>query len=235
MKQHCYYILFIVIVATSWSVPTTLRSQPKVSVVGGTNFDFGEVFTGSSVKRTLTIKNVGTAPLEIDDVSTSCGCTATMLSKSTILPKDSGSLEISFDSRKFSGKVEKAVTFETNDTTQKKVRIIFTANVSRLIEYEPDHLVYNVISLDSATVKELTISNVGSAPLKIKSIKATPDDMTFEISEKEIPAGQKSVITCTLKPKSGGIKKGNIVITTDNKKIPELSIRYFALAKEQKP
>ncbi len=227
-----YIVFFLLLIATGL-FPSLLFSQAKVEVVGGTNFDFGEVTTGNIVKRTVTLKNIGTDTLNVDEVSTSCGCTATLLSKNRIPPKENGTLEISFDSKKFSGKVEKAVTFETNDPEQNKVRIIFTAMVSKILEMTPDHIVYNVVMLDTSNIKEITVSNVSDKPIRITGITSDSKDISFDIANKEIAPGTQGIIKCNLQPKDTGIKKGEIRITTDNVKVPELVVKYFGLAKEK--
>ncbi|MBI5215341.1 MAG: DUF1573 domain-containing protein [Ignavibacteriae bacterium] len=230
MKKIVFFVL--ILVATEL-LPSLLFSQAKIEVVGGTNFDFGEVSTGNIVKRTVTLKNIGTDTLNVDEVSTSCGCTATLLSKNRIPPKGNGTLEISFDSKKFSGKVEKAVTFETNDPEHNKVRIIFTANVSKVLEMTPDHLVFNVVKLDTSNIEEITLSNVGDKPIRITNITSNSTEITFELAQKEIGPGAQGIIKCNLQPTVTGIKKGEIHISTDNAKVPELVVKYFALAKEK--
>jgi len=229
-KRFVFFLLFLI---ATGLLPSLLFSQAKIEVVGGTNFDFGEVTTGSIVKRTVTLKNIGTDTLNVDEVSTSCGCTATLLSKNRIPPKGNGTLEISFDSKKFSGKVEKAVSFETNDPDHNKMRILFTALVSKVLEVSTDHLVYNVVQLDTSNIKEITLSNVGDKPVRITNISSTSNDISFEIANKEIPPGTQGIIKCNLQPKETGIKKGEIHIKTDNAKVPELTVKYFALAKEK--
>ncbi len=214
--------------------PSLLFSQAKVLIPGGTDFDFGDVFTGAVAKRSVTIQNTGDENLTITSVSTSCGCTATMLSKEIIPPGDSGKLEISFDSKKFTGKVEKAVTFDTNDPDQKRVRIIFHANISRIIETSLDRIVYNVIKVGADMVQEVTITNVSNEPLKITSVKSDSDVMKVQISEKELRPGYRTTLTCTLRATEIGFVKGNITFTTDNPKVASYSIRYFGLAKADK-
>ncbi len=242
-------------------LPSLLFCQPKLKLPGGTTFDFGEVYTGAVVKKNIILKNVGKDTLNVDNVSTSCGCTATLLSKNAIAPKDSGNLQITFDSKKFTGKVEKAVTFETNDTTQKKVRIIFNAEVTPLLEFEPDHIVYNVVYTDTDNVKVLNITNASANPIRIVSVQAVPDgqqqaeaqpakvkkklnnklkelfetpsDIKFELSDSLLYPRTKATINCTLNTKREGLHKGNIVIKTDNVKMNEFNFRYIASVRKK--
>ena len=100
--------------------------QPKLHVVGGTSFDFGDVYS-TSASKVLTIQNLGRDTLIIFNVGTSCGCTAALASEDHIPPGDSGTVSITFDAKRFSGKVEKLVSLTTNDTSQRYIAINFTA------------------------------------------------------------------------------------------------------------
>ncbi|MBI3192898.1 MAG: DUF1573 domain-containing protein, partial [Ignavibacteriae bacterium] len=114
-----------------------------------------------------------------------------------------------------------------------KVRIIFTANVSKVLEMTPDHLVYNVVKVDTANMKEIALLNVSDKPIRITEITSDTKDIIFDIADKEIAPGTQGIIKCNLQPKETGIKKGEIRIKTDNAKVPELVVKYFALAKDK--
>ncbi len=57
--------------------------------------DFGEVSAPAS--RTVLVRNVGRAPLQVLSVSTSCGCTRAAVDRSTIPPRGAARLVVTFD------------------------------------------------------------------------------------------------------------------------------------------
>ena len=65
--------------------------------------DFGDCQLGEQLKHRFQMTNVWKLPLEIKDVQVSCGCVTYSLSKQTLQPEESGYLEISMDSTRFSG------------------------------------------------------------------------------------------------------------------------------------
>jgi hypothetical protein len=207
-------------------------SQPKVEVVGGEKFDFGDIWT-SSAKRLLTIKNRGTSKLNISNVSASCGCTGTILSEDKISPGKSGTLQISFDASRFSGKVEKSVSFETNDSTRRRVVITFTATVNKTLEFDPAYFYFSTYP-DSLTSTDITVKNSSSTPIHILSITPSSHAVTVTSSVSEIPPGEDAELTAALKVKSAGTTSGDIVILTDHPKIPKFTLRFFALVKARK-
>lgn len=77
-------------------------------------FDFGQIKPGEKVSHTFRFTNRGNAPLIVKSVIPSCGCTDYSLSKKTVNPGDSASLEVVFDSRGWHGTQYKSVILSTN-------------------------------------------------------------------------------------------------------------------------
>ncbi len=78
-------------------------------------FDFGDVLPGKTLRKEFTIRNFGNAPLELENVSTTCGCTAALAGAKRVEPGGSTSLRVTFETRRFSGKVERKVLVRSND------------------------------------------------------------------------------------------------------------------------
>ena len=205
--------------------------EAKLNVVGGMKIDFGDVYTGLTVKRLVTLKNDGTDTLIISNVSSSCGCTGTLLTHDHIAPNDSGVLEITFNTKKFSGKVDKSISMYTNDSTQSYIHIYFTANVLTLLTFEPEYFYFQTTA-DSATTQTMSITNTGSQAVRILSVKPTSELFSAKVSEDKIDPGKRATLVSVLKAKYAGTFFGNIEITTDNPNIPLLSLRVAALVKE---
>ena len=100
-----------------WGVVVCVGCNAKpIAYVAEPVFNFGVAFEGDVVEHAFLIKNQGDSPLEILDVRTSCGCTATKLSGTTVQPGATIRLSASFDSDGFGGQqTSKTVTVETND------------------------------------------------------------------------------------------------------------------------
>ena len=71
--------------------------QPQITFVYEW-LDFGDVVIGEIVDRDLKVSNLGDAPLIVEVISSSCGCTTATLKRMTVLPGDSTTLHIEFDS-----------------------------------------------------------------------------------------------------------------------------------------
>jgi hypothetical protein len=106
--------------------------EPKI-VLETPNFDMGDVVNGEIITWEVVVRNDGDAPLIVDTVSTSCGCTTANLDPMTIQPSSNGTLTIEFDSGAHGpesiGKLMRIIFIESNDPEQPEVEIEFTVNV----------------------------------------------------------------------------------------------------------
>jgi hypothetical protein len=207
-----------------------LYSQPKFHVVGGNEFDFGDVLSFTPAKRILIIKNLGTETLTLSNIDASCGCTATLLSNDHIAPNDSSTLTITFNSKQFAGKVHKAVSIVTNDTTNRAIDIKFTANVLRILEIEPEYLFIRT-AIDSTGYQNTVIKNVGSDTIKILSVISTSNLITTKLTKDIIKPSEETTLSATFTPKSNGIVNGNVELKTDHPKLPLLKVRFVGWVK----
>lgn len=201
---------------------------PKLVILGGTKFDFGEVSKGSTVTHTVVLRNDGTSPLTISKVTASCGCTGAMMSSSTLAPRQSGNLEITFDGSRFNGKVEKSVSFQTNDPNHASVQINFTATVTEVLEITPKHIFFRDIPADSAATEEVTISNGSMATVKLTSVSTNEKFLKAQLSDSILAPGSSATVVCTLLPQPAGIHRGSIFVTTASRRMPRMEIKVFA-------
>ena len=76
---------------------------------------FGNVKAGTPLKYSFKIKNTGNEPLEIKNVSPSCGCTTSAFDK-VIAPGAVGNVTLAIDkTESYRGEITKNATVTTND------------------------------------------------------------------------------------------------------------------------
>ena len=80
---------------------------PRLTVVEPIK-DFGTVAKGEKLKWTFTVKNTGTADLEILAARPACGCTVAEFDK-VIKPGQSGKVVSAVDTASFSGPIAKTI------------------------------------------------------------------------------------------------------------------------------
>ena len=140
--------------------------------------DFGPIKDGAVVEARFEFRNAGDAPLVIERVETSCGCTAAVLSERNLAPGKKGVLKATFDSRGYQGPVTKYIFVMTNDPASPRTELQIKADVRS----EPGPK----IDLDSYNL-ELGLSLEGEAPTASVLISNTGQkDLRVEITHPEI-------------------------------------------------
>lgn len=100
---------------------TTTTTNTATSTTSSTNtmkfkeetFDFGTLQQGAPAVHEFVFTNVGTEPIMIQNAKGSCGCTVPSYSKEPVAPKETGSIKVSYDSKRV-GPINKTVTVTSN-------------------------------------------------------------------------------------------------------------------------
>ncbi|MFQ6057625.1 MAG: DUF1573 domain-containing protein [Anaerolineae bacterium] len=103
---------------------------PELEAINYT-YDFGDIAPDQIVEKTFKITNPGTTELVIEDVSSSCGCTAALVSANRIPPGGEGELRVTYDPRvnKDVGFITRKVRIKSNDPDAPLVEFTVAANV----------------------------------------------------------------------------------------------------------
>ncbi|RJQ62577.1 MAG: DUF1573 domain-containing protein [Stygiobacter sp.] len=116
-----------VVVQKSESKPVEVK-VPKLKL-SKNQYDFGKVEEGKLVEVKIGLKNTGKGVLEIQDVKTSCGCTAALVSSKKLNSGESGNIRIELDTANREGIFTRTVTIFSNDPTGPNQVITLTANI----------------------------------------------------------------------------------------------------------
>jgi len=101
-----------------------LAEAPDIDVVSGV--DLGSIVKGDVATATLAVRNSGGAPLVIQSVSTSCGCTTATIEPMTIPAGGKGILHIAYDSNAHAedaGPIRRHVFIASNDPDEDDTRV----------------------------------------------------------------------------------------------------------------
>jgi hypothetical protein len=102
---------------------------PRISI-SPESFDFGPVLADKQVSREFVVRNVGSADLSIEKVSTSCGCTIVEGYSSLVKPGASTVLRVKVTMPHNPGHLQKSVLVKSNDPTHATVELKVEATVS---------------------------------------------------------------------------------------------------------
>jgi hypothetical protein len=208
---------FSIIIGLFFLSTAMLIAQPKIKIIPGNSFDLGDLYKGQKGERVVMVKNVGTDTLRINQVKAQCGCTATLLKERALGPSDSTQLSISFDTQNQGGKVTKQVYVSSNDTTEPKLTIQFTANVIEVLKFSPGNILFDRAILDSTYTKIITISNPSKEMgIKILSLETKFDNLKITLMKNALLPGEETQLQAVYHATKTGAPQGTIQLTTDH-------------------
>jgi hypothetical protein len=109
----------------------TAAHHPKIAF-DASRYDFGKTKEGIKVRHVFKVFNRGDAPLKIDKVMSSCGCTVPKMKAETVGPGQAEDLEVIMDTSLKQGAVTKEILVFSNDPATPKAIVQVAANVEDL-------------------------------------------------------------------------------------------------------
>jgi len=94
-------------------------------------WDFGSVNQGGVLKHDFTFKNETSGILKITGINTSCGCIASQAEKKSLAPGESAVINVTFNSKGYSGEVKQFIYVNTDNAGLPIIRFIVKAEVEK--------------------------------------------------------------------------------------------------------
>jgi hypothetical protein len=101
----------------------------KEEKVDPNQWDFGKVKPGAVLKHDFILKNETNDILGINNIHTSCGCTASESAKKSLMPQESTTITVSFNSKGYSGPVTQFVYVHTDNADLSIIKFTIKAEV----------------------------------------------------------------------------------------------------------
>jgi len=204
------------------------KPNPKISLLQTTH-DFGRIFSGEKVIHIFKFRNNGNAPLVIKKVRQSCGCTATVLSATTLEPGTGGELQSTFDSTGFSGNVFKTIYLYSNDPTSPVSQLHLRGVVQREISTKPNRIRLDDVIPEKTFSTEVKLTHHGMKEISFGPLRTTTEEIKAKISSSGLDPGGSAIVTITIIPQRGKKRLGGFVIVPVNgSHMSEIRIPVYA-------
>jgi len=149
-------------------------AQPKKprAVFKSTARDFGKVKQGDVLTHEFVFKNEGGAPLVIERVESTCGCTAALVSEQTIAPGKEGRVKVAFDTRGYMARLTRYIYVHSNDPADPRTELSVSADIEVPPSARIDVDRYNVemgLVLEGETPgAKVVVRSAGERELKVE-------------------------------------------------------------------
>lgn len=225
------------LILTSLSAAQEAQQAPPASQPSATGtpkldisqreYNFGEVWQGTPVSVTVTLKNTGDAALTLD-VKSSCGCTVPSKPKSPLAPDESDVMTIKYDSIHRKGPTAQTVTITSNDPANGSIPFKVIGTVKPLFELKPvDTLAFGRLFQHTEASRTIEITNLFTSPVALK-LKPDQDFGPFDVTLEEVESGQHyRIIAKTKPPLQVGTARNDVVIETTAPDYPEMKITIY--------
>lgn len=194
--------------------------------VKDTTYDYGVVLEGDAVHGQFVFENRGTAPLVVQKVSTSCGCTAALVSTDVLAPGDSGKVEASLRTLGYKGGLTKQIYLETNDPVNPRLVLKLTGTVKRDIDVTPPFIDFGVIAPGATISKTVRVASAQGVPFSITKLSASSPAVHLSEPRKLAGGGCEFDVTVGPVPEPRRITN-NIFIEMDSTRQPRLVMVLF--------
>ncbi len=219
------------------AVPAVPKGKPDLQFEKKV-FDFGSIYKGASVSHKFKFTNKGDGVLNIGKVKTSCGCTAALTSSKTLKPGEGGTIETTFNSKNFRGRITKKIYVNSNDPDEGKVQLVIKGNILEEITLSPQRIAFNMVAKGEEHSNSFHVKQAGEKELKILDIKSDLGFISAKVGATDtifdMKKGEKLdyTIDVTLAKNAPiGRFNGTLTIKTNLKKQPNIKYQVVGIVK----
>jgi hypothetical protein len=209
-----------------------------------TTHDFGSIREADgSVEYTFEFTNNGDAPLVINDITSSCGCTTPKWTEKPVLPGQEGSITAVYDPFNRPGKFHKSMTIISNASIP-QTKIYIKGEVDPIVRStEEDYPVvmgglrlryssfnFGMITTEKPVTREFKVYNDTNREITFEQVLKSPDYISVKFLPQTLPAKSPGIIEIKLDPGQMellGYNGGRVIIKTDE---TFNSVKNFLLA-----
>ncbi|MCZ7558413.1 MAG: DUF1573 domain-containing protein [Bacteroidia bacterium] len=229
MKRSSNLILLAILLLGT-SCEAQKPAGDVLDIEGGSTKHFGTVTHKDRLEHNFVLRNKGADTIRITDVKAACGCTAVMVSGSTVAPGGSATVSVQFTPpRTTNGHVSKSVSVYAEGAGRPVYVLRIEADVLSAFEAEPALVDVGSSAIGKAVTATFRLKNRSDQTQSIMAVQSALaieyrgldgdgppevrplDGVTIEPKEFELAAGASRDITVRFTPSFGGKVMGSAV------------------------
>ena len=202
MKKVCLII-------STLTLSVSLMAQP-IMKLSQTEHNFG-TFKEEAGRQTheFLVTNSGNAPLVIQNIVASCGCTTPEWTKQPIPPGGKGKITAIYDPQNRPGAFNKTLSVYTNSKPEVVVLSIKGEVIPRektveelyifpvgSVRFESNHLAFTNVKKTEKKIRVMQVINPSKEPVKIE-FESLPAHLSLKANPETLKPGQKGIIEGT--------------------------------------
>lgn len=199
--------------------------KPKI-VFEKLTHDFGKIYIGEIVEYGFKFKNQGTSELVVNNVKSSCGCTAALASKSHLLKDETGEIKVKFNPGRYVGKVSKSVTVNSNDPKNSSVKLTIAGEVIEEVSVKPKQINFGIIRKGDSCARSIEVRTIPELKIDIKKAESPNPYISIKKEKTGDRSMHRFLVTLANYDYIGKLS-GIIFVYTSSSKQERLDIPFF--------
>jgi hypothetical protein len=190
-------------------------------------FDFGTVERGTKVEHVFRLINRGAAPLRIEQVKSSCGCTVAVVSASDVAAGGEGRVAVTLDTDRMAGRTTKVVTVYSNDPQATATPLTLTGEVVADLVVTPTALYLGRVRRGAPGRHEVTI--VPGRPgviYSVTQVEHTNPALRTRLEGRSDGPGQRLIVELAPTAPLGRLSE-QILLRTTSPREPRITLTVF--------
>lgn len=148
-----------------------------------TSHDFGVVARGAKMEHRFTLENVYEEDVRIASVRSTCGCTATEISRRHLKTWETSEVVATLDTRNFLGRKDSTITVVFDMPFRAEVQLQIHSYIRSDVVVQPGAAQFGSVNQGDTPERRLTVSYAGRADWKIERIESENPFIESEFTE----------------------------------------------------
>ncbi len=192
-----------------------------------TAHDFGTVPHGAQLLHRFPLTNIYAVPLEIAQVRVSCGCVTATPSKKVLQSRESGTIDVLMDARRFKGAKTVTVYVTVGPTYVSTAELQVVANSRADVVFNPGQVNFGNVASGQTPSQPVDVEYAGTLDWRITEVLARGLPFEVELRELYRQRGRQVgyQVKVTLKPDApAGPLKQEVHLRTNDPATPLISV-----------
>jgi hypothetical protein len=158
-----------------------------------TSHDFGNVPRGGVLSYKFTLTNIYAVPLEITGTRVSCGCVTVTPSSLKIGAKETATIDVTMDARRFTGQKTVSIYITVGPQFTSTATLQVSANSRADVVLNPGSVNFGIIAAGQAPQQSIDVEYAGAMDWKVESVKPADDRAPLEVTFQKLYGRQGGV------------------------------------------
>lgn len=136
----------------------------------GVAHDFGVIPKGSLLLHRFPVTNIYAVRMEITQIQPGCGCVTAVASKRFLEPRETGTIDVSMDAKRFDGPKSVGIRVTVGPEFVSSAELRVTANARGDLVFNPGRIVFGAQASGSEANQTVVMEYAGAFPLEVREV-----------------------------------------------------------------